>query len=544
MNPSAYATQPGDNTLFVAAKDESGNINYSNYSEVTFAANTPAPGMPLNTDVVDVSIKSTSNWRLALTWDGPSNTGAGISTYKIYRSTDGVSFSSIGSSSSTTYIDAGLTQQTYYYKVAACDNTGNCGAAGSTVNDTPTGKYTSPSVLVTPPTVSNTTTRKAQINWSTDRVSDSKVAIGTVSGVYSSSEIGNSTQVSSHEIDLDNLAAGTTYYYVAKWTDGDGNTGMSQEYQFTTAPAPSLQEITSSNVTLSAATVTFSSKDATKVNVLYGASSSFGGIQTVNTSLSESTYSINLNNLIDGTKYYYELVSYDADGNSYAGSIFTFTTPQRPRISNLEFQPVAGVPTSTQQVTWNTNVPATSLITYGPVGGATDDVLAPGFISSHSLIISGLQDDTEYQLVAQSRDADGNLSVSDRQSFHTALDTRPPVVSNISVEPSIRGVGAEARGQIVVSWETDEPATSQVAFTEGSNATNFTSKTAVDGGLTTQHVVIVSDLPTSKVYSLEPISLDHAGNVANGQVQSAIVGRSSDSVLTIILNTLKNMFGL
>ncbi|USN96635.1 MAG: hypothetical protein H6797_00315 [Candidatus Nomurabacteria bacterium] len=544
LSPAAYATQPGENTFYIAAKDESGNINYSSYASANFTANTPSPGMPLNMDIVDVSIKSTNNWRLALTWDSPTYTGAGIASYKIYRSTDNTNFTFAGSSTSTTYIDAGLTQQTYYYQVKACDSTNNCSATGSVVSALPTGKFTSPANLVAEPVVSNITTRKARIDWSTDRNSDSKIAIGTKSGDYSASEIGNSDQVSAHEIDLDNLAAGTTYYFVAKWTDGDGNTGVSQEYQFTTSPAPSLEEITTTKVSLTAATIQFTSKDSSKIIVYFGKSSAFGGVQTVNTSLSKSTYNVDLNGLDDGVKYFYKLVSFDADGNSYDGSIFSFTTPPRPRISNLRFQPVKGVPTSTQKVTWDTNVPSTSGISYAKAGGGSVDSLDTKMVTQHAIIIRGLQDNSEYTLIAQSRDTDGNLAASDTQSFHTALDTRPPIVSNVTVEPSIHGVGAQARGQVVVSWHTDEPATSQVAYAEGAHAADYSSRTAEDSGLSTEHVVIVTDLPTSKVYSLEPVSKDAAGNIAYGQAQSAIIGHASDSVMTIILNTLKNIFGL
>jgi hypothetical protein len=165
-------------------------------------------------------------------------------------------------------------------------------------------------------------------------------------------------------------------------------------------------------------------------------------------------------------------------------------------------------------------------------------------VTDHVITIRGLEDDSEYTLIAQSRDDDGNLATSDTQTFHTALDTRPPKISNINIEPSIRGVGAEARGQVVVSWTTDEPSTSQVAFGEGTNITTFTNRTAEDTLLTTEHIVIVSDLPTSKVYSLQPVSRDKAGNAGEGDVKSAIVGRASDSVLTIILNTLRRIFGL
>lgn len=543
LGAGPYATQPGANTFYVVARDESSNINYSSYSSVNFTANTSAPGIPLNLDIVDVSIKATENWRLALTWDVPSNVGAGIASYKVFRSTDNVNFSQVGSSSSTTYIDGNLTQQRYYYQVRACDSTNNCGAFSAKVDQTPTGKFTTPANLVSQPTVSDITTKGAVISWSTDRASDSKVAIGTASGVYGSSEIGNSTQVTAHKISLNNLSAGTTYYFVTKWTDGDGNTGTSQEFSFTTSPPPSLKEIATITIGLSGGKIQFTSRNAQKVSVLYGRTEGFGGVKTLNTSPSESTYTIDLDNLEDGAKYFYKLIAYDAEGNSYEGSTFSFTTLARPRISNVRFQPVPGEPTSTQMVTWQTNVPATSVITYGKVGTSGSDASDSKMTLEHQMIIRNLEDDSEYFLVAQSRDASGNVAVSDRQVFRTALDTRPPKVSNVTVESSIRGTGAEARGQIVISWHTDEPATSQVNYTEGSSATVFNSRTAEDTSLSLEHIVIISDLPTSRVYSVQPVSRDKAGNAETSAVHSAIIGRSSDNILTIILNSLRKVFG-
>jgi hypothetical protein len=543
LGSSSYATQPGTNTFYVVAKDESSNINYDSYSSVDFTASTSAPGIPLNADIVDVSIKTTSNWRLALTWEEPNDVGDGIDAYKVYRSTNNSTFGFVGSSSSTTYIDAGLSQQTYYYKVKACDSTNNCGSYSTTVSMLPTGKFTEAADLTSNPEVTNITTKKATISWTTDRGSDSKVAIGTSSGSYSPSEVGNSDQVTAHELDLDNLAAGTTYYFIAKWTDEDGNTGQSQEYSFTTSPAPVLKEVTTASTTLSTATITFTSKQATKVAIYFGKSESFGGFKTVNTSLAESSYSFSLSGLDDGSKYFYMLSAFDEEGNEYEGNIFSFTTPPRPKISNLKFQPVEGEPTSTQLITWETNVPTSSQLTYGLTGSTGIEVSDSKLKTSHKMTIKNLQDDSEYYLIAQGRDKDGNLSTSDKQVFKTALDTRPPLVDNIAVEVSIKGTGAEARGQVVVSWITDEPATSQVGYAEGSDATVFNNKSALDETLTTEHLVIVSDLPTSKLYSVKPLSKDKAGNEGSGETQSAIVGKASDSVLTIILNTLQKIFG-
>ena len=134
--------------------------------------------------------------------------------------------------------------------------------------------------------------------------------------------------------------------------------------------------------------------------------------------------------------------------------------------------------------------------------------------------------------------------MSDRQVFRTALDTRAPKVSDITIESSIRGSGSEARGQVIVSWKTDEPATSQVGYAEGSAATVFNSKTAEDEQLTTEHIVVLSNLPTSKVYSIQPISYDKSRNIATGKPQPSIIGRANESALTVVLNALQRIFGL
>ena len=408
----------------------------------------------------------------------------------------------------------------------------------------PTGKYTEAANLLGQPEVSDITTKRVKVSWTTDRVSDSKIALGTTSGTYGAAEIGSSDQVSVHMIDLDNLAAGTTYYYVVKWTDVDGNTGISQEYTFTTAPAPVVKEIEASKIGLTDAVIKFTSENAVKVNVYYGASEGFGGLKAVNTSIEESSYTIPIDSLSDGTRYFYQIAAVDTEGAEYKGNVFTFTTPQRPRIDNLRFEPVEGEPTSTQMVTWSTNVASTSTVTYGKVGTGGTDIQNSEMKTEHSIRIANLQDDSEYFLVAQSRDSSGNLAVSDRQIFRTALDTRPPSISNITIESSVRGSGAEAKGQAIVSWTTDEPATSQVAYAEGSSATVFNNRTGEETQLTTEHIVVISNLPTSKVYSIQPLSYDNARNEVKGEVQTEIIGRASENVLTVILNSLQRIFGL
>jgi hypothetical protein len=159
------------------------------------------------------------------------------------------------------------------------------------------------------------------------------------------------------------------------------------------------------------------------------------------------------------------------------------------------------------------------------------------------MTINGLVDNTQYSLVAQSRDGAGNLATSDTQTFHTALDTRPPKITNLKVTPSIKGTGADAGGQIIVSWKTDEPSTSQVAYGEGSDNTSYNTSTAQDGALVTDHAVIVSNLSTSQIYHLQALSKDASGNLAHSENRTTIIGNATDSVISIIFNALQKVFG-
>ena len=542
LGASAYATQPGDNTFYVVAKDEAGNINYATHSEVTFTANTAAPGIPLNVEIADISVKATNNWKLAISWEPPADIGSGIASYKIYRSSDNISYTVVASNSGASFVDTGLLQQRYYYKVKACDSANNCGASTTAVDDLPTGRFTTAATITSQPTLVNVSTRRATITWSTDRASDSKIALGTASGTYSGDEIANSDQVTSHSISLSNLQSGTTYYYKAKWTDEDGNTGSSAEQSFSTLPAPTVKEVSTRKIALNSATVQFTTREAVKVKVYFGKSEGFGGLQVVNTSTAESTYNVDLTALEDGSKYFYKINPFDADGNEYEGNIFSLSTPARPQISNVRFQPVVGEPTSTQKITWTTNVPTTSLVRYGLTGQALFEKYDSATTTEHEMVIRELQDNSDYVLVAESRDAEGNVALSDAQNFRTALDTRPPVVKNLKVETTIRGTGAEARGQVVVSWDTDEPSTSQVAYADGSSGSTYTNRTAEETTLVTQHTVIVSDLATSKVFHLRAESRDRAGNAGTSEDRSTIIGRASDSVLSIIFNALSKVF--
>ncbi len=541
-----YATEQGVNTMRIVAKDQPGNFSAANVATVTFSASTTAPGAPTDMDLADVSTRATSSWKLASSWVAPSQPGSGIASYKIYRSTDNVSFTQVGttSPSNLSFIDAGLSQITYYYYVRACDNANNCGVPSNVATKKPTGRFTSPANLTVSgqPKATNIGPKKATITWTTDRDSDSKVAIGTAPGQYAQQEIGNSAQQPDHQVDLTNLQPSTTYYYVTKWTDSDGNTGTSPEKSFTTLPAPNVGEVAITGVSVSGATISFSVTGASQARLSYGASESFGAVKTIDTAATTSTYSVNLDGLSDDTKFYFRIDLVDADGNLYIKDVQTFTTKARPKITNLRFQPVADAPSSTQQITWDTNVPATSRVSYGPQSTPPKDAVDSALVTQHSIVLTGLVDDTDYALQAISVNAEGISASSEVRTFKTALDTRPPKISEVVIESSVRGTGSEARGQVVVSWKTDELSTSQVGYGIGQTGA-LTNRTGEDNNLTTDHVVVLSDVQVSSIYHLQVFSADKARNISHSDNQTVVVGRASENVFTIIFNALESIFG-
>lgn len=550
LSASSFATQTGLNTFYVVAKnadDVGGAINYGAYTSVSFTANTSAPGIPQSADIADVSVKSTESWKLAVSWDAPADTGSGVENYEIYRSADDTTYTKIATTTGIAYVDTGLSQSAYYYKVKACDNVSNCGAFTTAVTATPTGKFTTAPTLSSGPTVSGITTKQATITWSTDRSGDSKIQYGTGAGTYGASEPSNSKQVSDHTITLTNLSPGTTYYFKAKWTDEDGNTGSSAEKSFTTDPAPTISEVSVKNISLSSAFIAFTSNGASKVKIYYGETSAFGAVKTVETSTTESSYTAQVEDLKDGTKYFYKINGFDSEDAEYEGTILSFETLPRPKISTVRIQQVKGTAQPTVLVSWTTNTETSSIATYYPEGQpsqARDEVNVNLQKGEHRIIIRGLLAETPYLLVVKGRDKAGNEAASDAQRLTTATDTRPPQISGLKVEGNVQVSASSSEGvaSLVVNWTTDEPSTSQVEYGEGTGTT-YSQKSQEDSNLAQNHVIIITGLTPSKVYHLRALSKDKASNLSQSVDTVNITPKATENALNLVISNLQQVFG-
>lgn len=539
----------GSNTVCVVVIDEENNYSPSNSLCANYTLNSTVPDPVQNLFATDSSVRETELWRATLVWEEPEYQGTGALSYIVQRSLNGTDWVQIATTAGLAYTDNVPESSLYYYRIGVHDTSDESIQSptySSHVSITPRGSYIEPAELITGPKVTDVSAAYATITWTTARDSDSKVQYGLASGEYFDEEPSKGEQTTDHEIRLINLRPGTQYFFRAKWTDADGNLGISSEISFVTDPPPVVTDPLVTRVGLNFATIRLTVENASAIKIYYGKSAQFGGASEASTSTVRSSYSITLEGLDDGSKYFYKINAFDTDGNEYEGIVLSFETLPRPQVRNVRIQQVRNTAQSTILVSWDSNTEITSVVTYYPSGDPAsklEEVDIELIKGEHQMIVRNLLPETQYSLVVSGVDRQGNEAISDEQIFTTAIDTRPPAITDVTVESSIVVTDeGESLAQLVVSWNTDEGATSQVEYGQGNNS-EYSQRTRVNTDLSVNHLVVISDLEPSSVYHLRVLSQDSQGNQAESSDVITITPKRTYSAFDLVLNGLRDVFG-
>jgi Leucine-rich repeat (LRR) protein len=99
-------------------------------------------------------------------------------------------------------------------------------------------------------------------------------------------------------------------------------------------------------------------------------------------------------------------------------------------------------------ITWTTDEPATSQVEYGLTTGYGSTATSPldALVTSHSISLSSLDENTTYHYRVKSKDASGNEAVSEDHTFTTSK-----VFPDASLEAAIRAAIGKAEGAIYPS---------------------------------------------------------------------------------------------
>lgn len=545
LNPDAN----GVSTVCFQAKDDYGNV-----SSVTFAS---TPQTVTDSQVNDISFPPSSKFKLLVWWGVVPDPGS-FSQYNIYRSTDGSSYSlytTISDRLINYCFDEGdgncnddnlgglNSATTYYYKITAQDVDG-ISTYSSVVSAVPDGS-TSGEVDATAPILSSgpsdsVSSSTATITWITNEGSYSLVRYGTTTSL--GSVAGSSTEtVTSHSVDILDLTPGVLYYYQILSADSSGNllsspasppTGL---HTFTTTADNTAPAISSGPIVTAgrdSATILWVTDEASDSQVKYIVAvdnttdpAGVGGIATTLQTEKVTNHFVIIMGLSSDTTYNYQIISTDNYTNTLtspsSAPFVQFTTSTDKADSDapvITFNSIDDVTEGLDSavIVWTTDENAYSVVEYGlteslgSVAGTVDNST-----TNHSVTVSNLSNNKAYYYKLHSADSSGNLATkpdTGTNTFTTTADTIDPVILSVTVASS-------DRSSAVITWNTDETASSQVEY--GINADlSGSSLTTLQSEKISNHITVLTGLTPDISYYYRVISADTAGNSAQSSIGS------------------------
>ncbi len=556
LGPIDAATQQGTNTFYVVAFDDTGNVNYTNYATVGFIANTTPPDSPQAVTITDSSDRDAKRYSITVTWDPPEGFDLEDEIYYTIERSIGIApdqsaaflktateddFSEIATITSTGYLDTGLdSSKEYFYKITAQDKAQAMSDPTEIVSEVPEGRFTKPPAITEAP-VASPDSFSANITWRTERIASSFVEFGTTSSALEDldNEQGTADLIESHDIKVTGLTPEKTYYYRVKSIDIDENAAYSEVGSFTTLEAPRVLELDITDIKLFDAIVSWQTNKDTTAIIQYGPTSDYGFSYTDTTGSLAKTHTVKLENLKESTTYHLTISGVDSSGNPISSDDYTFTTLTFPEVLDITYENKAEGQT---EVYWKTNVPATSSVEYYNENIAPKTQGNAALTKDHAILLFGLEDATTYKFKIHGSDEFGYEAVSDEREFTTLEDTTPPEIFSVQSESNTIGSGESSKIQIVISWKTDEPTTSQVEYGVGLGGSDYTDQTEENAELVMDHLAVISDLTPAKTYHFRVVSSDKANNQTKSGSYTVLTSRKRESFLQLIISNLEETF--
>lgn len=379
-----------------------------------------------------------------------------------------------------------------------------------------------------PPIISNIsatsiTSSSANIVWTTNELSASRVVFATksLSGATTTTMAIDSALVTSHSISLTSLHMLTKYYYRVESIDANNNIAASSENSFTTTDSsvvvdttpPVISSLGASQINPTSAYITWTTNEPATSVMDYASSplASATTTQSIADNTLVSSHTLILANLAPSTTYYYRVKSMDANSNAAASTEKSFATTALDTMPPVITSIVTAPKTTSTTITWTTNEPATSKVSYATQSLATStttlNVIDSTLTASHTATLTNLNALTVYYFRLESKDASNNISTSTEAMFTTLApdDITPPTIS---------GIIATSTGpfSMSVSWTTDEPATSKIIYATQSLTTATSTLSIIDSSLAISHSLALNGLVASTQYFFKVESKDAKNN--------------------------------
>ncbi len=259
-------------------------------------------------------------------------------------------------------------------------------------------------------------------------------------------------------------------------------------------------------------------------------------------------HEVSLYNLSPNTTYHFQLRSKARLGDMAKSRDFTLkTTLEEFKIESFLSQII-----NAQEVNfkWVTNKEADAAVTLTPYHNnilAVDQskTFKNNTISViHEVKASGLEAGVIYLVEITSQDLAGNIAQETIDRFSTAEDDLPPEISHIKADSTVF-LDRSNKTQTILSWLTNEPATSRLYYQEGVHGgdAKLAESTELNTNYTKEHVIVITKFKPGVVYSFRVESIDSGGNVSLSKVHTFMTAKKSESIIQVIIRILENTFG-
>lgn len=321
--------------------------------------------------------------------------------------------------------------------------------------------------------------------------------------------------------------------------------------------ATSISDVQISGITATSAVVTWKTDVKTDATLNYGLDSSFGIIR--DPKFDATDHSLTIPNLSAGTTYHFRVSSTDGSGNTSATGGFVFTTTGSHSALQQAISAINQLSTAQQfaaaeqalhqaagaklkpprvlgkakvtpnvtsaEIQWTTDRPAGSVVyaepdsTYDPNAAQPYSIVqgdSGAAVTNHDITLIGLQPNTKYHFMVQSKDSLGLIGETADDTFTTKA-TLPQiqhvVISNISETVA------------TVNWSTGGVlASGNVDFT---NLRTHQTLSMGDPAFLTQHSVELTGLIFGTRYSVVIHSTNQSGDVVTSKPYTFLTVRDT-----------------
>jgi chitodextrinase len=499
-----------------------------------------AGGAAIPTAPANLTATAASSSQISLTWGAATETGGTIAQYLIERCRGAgcSSFTQIGTSTTLSFTDSGLTGSTSYsYRVRARDASGNTGPySGTATASTLAGVPTAPTNLAA--TAAGST--QVNLTWGASSESGGSIALYLIercqgAGCSSFTQVGTATGTSFSD---SALSASTTYSYRVRAQDASGTNGPYSNLASATT--------TGSGAPTAPGNLAATAAGANQIGLTWGAATESGG--TIALYLIErcqgagcssftqigtsTTLSFSDSGLTGSTSYSYRVRAQDASGTTgpYSGTATASTLAGVPTAPTNLAATAAG---STQVgLTWGASSESGGSIALYLIercqGSGCSGFAQIGTSTTLSFSDSGLAGSTSYSYRVRAQDSGGSTGP---YSGVATASTAAPVLT----APSNLAASAAGSSQINLTWSAASETGGTISAylierCQGAGCSTFTQVASTAGTSFND-----TGLTATTAYSYRVRATDAAGDLGPySNIASATTASGSVTPITFV----------